>query len=61
VLGRVLMTSGEVRAALAECRLALELNPNLAAAHFGLAYLPAEPGAAVDAYFEGMKKAGLKD
>jgi tetratricopeptide (TPR) repeat protein len=38
VLGRVLMTSGEVRAALAECRLALELNPNLASAHFGLAY-----------------------
>ena len=38
VLGRVLMNSGEVRAALTECRLALELNPNLAAAHFGLAY-----------------------
>ncbi len=38
VLGRVLINSGEVRAALAECRLALELNPNLAAAHFALAY-----------------------
>jgi hypothetical protein len=23
--------------------------------------LPAEPGAAVDAYFDGMRKAGLKD
>ncbi len=38
VLGRVLMTSGEVRSALAECRLAVELNPNLAVAHFGLGY-----------------------
>ena len=38
VLGRVLMTIGEVRAALAECALAIELNPNLAVAHFGLAY-----------------------
>jgi tetratricopeptide (TPR) repeat protein len=33
VLGRTLMTSGEVGAALTECERAVELNPNLAAAH----------------------------
>jgi tetratricopeptide (TPR) repeat protein len=38
VLGRTLMTSGEVGAALTECERAVELNPNLAAAHYALGY-----------------------
>ena len=41
MLGRVLTSLGDVKAALAECGLAVELNPNLASARFGLGYAQA--------------------
>ena len=46
ILGRVLMTSGDVRQAVTECERAVTLNPNLAAAHYGLAYALALAGRA---------------
>ena len=49
VLGRVLATIGETAAGLAECGLAVDLNPNFAAAHYGLGFALSLAGRAGEA------------